>query len=79
MNRTFETENTRKDDLFNAWTDYLTELQTRPELQSFEEVFEGLAMVSGLSKIELIFGWKMEEKSAIFLFPQSQPTQLQDG
>jgi hypothetical protein len=53
MERTFATEDDRKTELFKAWIEYLSSLHSPTDDDKFEEIFEGLATVSDLSKNRL--------------------------
>jgi hypothetical protein len=50
MNRTFKSEDARKNKLFEAWIAHLTEFHSRFKGDEFDEIYEGIAVVSDLSK-----------------------------
>lgn len=50
MNRTLKTEDVRKNKLFEAWIKYLTAVHEKFKLDNFEEIYEGIATVSEISK-----------------------------
>ncbi len=50
MERTFASEDKRKDQLFKAWNEYLRNVHVRASQIDFEEVYEGSAFVSGVTK-----------------------------
>lgn len=50
MNRTFASEDERKTKLFDAWNSLLFEAWQRDPNEEFEEVYEGPATVSEISK-----------------------------
>ncbi len=50
MNRTFASEDLRKEGLFDSWIEYLRNYHSQNIEHGFEEFYEGTAVVSGLSK-----------------------------
>ncbi len=50
MNRTFATEDQRKTMLFQKWINYLKQLCFRFEGIEFDDIYEGMATVTDLSK-----------------------------
>jgi hypothetical protein len=55
MNRTFESEDKRKGQLFSLWIEYLRVVHRQFGEYEFEDVYEGVATVSDLSKNRIGF------------------------
>jgi hypothetical protein len=55
MKRTFESENIRKTKLFDAWIEYLRTIHSEFGEVASEEIYEGLATVSDLSRNRIGF------------------------
>jgi hypothetical protein len=58
MKRTFLTEDSRKTKLFEAWNQYLQQTCLELEGEIFDEIYEGSAMVSDISKNRIGFHLK---------------------
>ena len=70
MNRTFASEDKRKTKLFEGWIEYLTKIHFQFEENEFEEIYEGVAVVSDLSKSRI--GFHLENGKKIRHIPISQ-------
>ncbi len=53
MNTSFGSEDVRKDQLFSAWIEYLIALHSTPDFEAFDEIYEGLIRVSGISQNQI--------------------------
>ncbi len=70
MKRTFASEDERKNKLFECWITYLKGVHTKTNLEKFDEIYEGLAYISDLSKNRL--GLHLDDGRKLRHIPISQ-------
>ncbi len=69
MSRTFSSEDERKTRAFAAWNEYLDEAPPTSDIQAYDEIYEGMGLVSDLSKFRI--GFHLEDGRKLRHIPVS--------